>query len=91
MNRSTLGFPVLHHLPSSLKLMSMSSDAIQPAHPLLPLLLPSIFPSIRVFSRLPSMGSWETHTLGLVTPWMRPQVVPSFFNFVLGYSQVTML
>ena len=36
---------------SFLKLMSIVTDAIQPSHPLLPLLLlPSIFLSIRVFS-----------------------------------------
>ena len=49
MDYSTLGFPVHHQL---LKLAQTHvhwvSDAIQPSHPLL--LLPSIFPSIRVFS-----------------------------------------
>ena len=46
------GFPVLHHTWSLLKLMSI--DSVMPSnhlilcHPLL--LLPSIFPSIRVFS-----------------------------------------
>ena len=47
-----LGFPVLHHLPNLLKLMSiesvMPSNYLILYHPLL--LLPSIFPSIRVFS-----------------------------------------
>ena len=33
---STPGFPVLHHLLSLLKLMSIESDAIPPAHPLSP-------------------------------------------------------
>ena len=46
------GFPVLHHLPGLLKFMSiesmMSSNHLIFCHPLL--LLPSIFPSIRVFS-----------------------------------------
>jgi len=52
---STPGFPVHHQLPSLLKLMSITS--VIPAnhlilcHPLL--LLPSIFPSIRVFSNEP--------------------------------------
>ena len=52
MNCSTPGFPVLHHLPEFAKLMS--SESVMPSkhlilcHPLL--LLPSIFPSIRVFS-----------------------------------------
>ena len=49
MNCSTQGFPVLHHL---LKLAQTHVhwviDFIQPSPPLL--LLPSVFPSIRVFS-----------------------------------------
>ena len=52
MDCSTPGFPVLHYLPSSLKLMSiksvMASNHLILCHPLLP--LPSIFPTIRVFS-----------------------------------------
>ena len=52
MNCSTPGFSVLHHLFSLLKLTSMEllmpSNHLILCHPLL--LLPSIFPSIRVFS-----------------------------------------
>ena len=52
MNYSMPGFPVLHYLQSLLKLMSIES--VMPANHLilcLPLLLlPSIFPSIKVFS-----------------------------------------
>ena len=53
MNRSMPRFPVLHHPLSLLKLMSIesvmpSSCLIRLCHPLL--LLPSIFPSITVFS-----------------------------------------
>ena len=46
------GFPVPHHLPEFAQVhVHCISDAIQPSHPLLALLLlPSIFPSIRVFS-----------------------------------------
>ena len=45
------GFPVLHHLLSLLRFMSIVSVMPSPSHPLSPLLLlPSIFPSIRVFS-----------------------------------------
>ena len=37
-------------------------DAIQPSHPLLPLLLPSIFPSIRGFSTESRLGiRWPKH------------------------------
>ena len=52
MDCSTPGFPVLHQLPTLLKLMSiksvMPSNHLILCHPLL--LLPSIFPSITVFS-----------------------------------------
>ena len=45
-------FPVLHHLLEFAQThVHWAGDAIQPSHPLSPLLLlPSIFPSIRVFS-----------------------------------------
>ena len=52
MDCSTPGLPVHHQLPSLLKLMSI--DSMMPSNHLilhhLLLLLPSIFPSIRVFS-----------------------------------------
>ena len=52
MNRSTPGLPVHHQLPSSLRFMSIESVMLSShlilCHPLL--LLPLIFPSIRVFS-----------------------------------------
>ena len=52
MDCSTPGFLVHHQLPELAQThVHWVSDAIQPSHPLLsPLLLPSIFPSIRVFS-----------------------------------------
>ena len=52
MNRSTPGFPVHHQLLESTQThVHWGSDAIQPSHPLRPLLLlPSIFSSVRVFS-----------------------------------------
>ena len=56
MNHSTPGLTVHHQLPESTQThVHQVGDAIQPSHPLLPLLLlPSIFPSIRVFSRVSS-------------------------------------
>ena len=49
MNHSTPGLPVHHQLLESTQTyVHCVGDAIQPSHPLL--LLPSIFPSIRVFS-----------------------------------------
>ena len=57
MDCSTPGFPVLHHLPSLLKLMSIES--VMPSNHLilchLLLLLPSIFPSINLFQWVSSM------------------------------------
>ena len=52
MDCSTPGFPVLHHLPEFAQThVHWVGDAIQLSQPLLPLfLLPSVFPSIRVFS-----------------------------------------
>ena len=52
MNRSTPGFPVHHQHPELAQTHAHQvSDAIQPSHPLLsPPPLPSIIPSIRVFS-----------------------------------------
>ena len=52
MDCSTPGFPVLHHLQKLAQThIHWVGDAIQRSHPLSPLLLlPSIFPSIRVFS-----------------------------------------
>ena len=57
MNGSTPGFPVLHYLLEFHKLLSielmMPSSHLILFHPLL--LLPSIFPSIRVFSNEPAL------------------------------------
>ena len=52
MNCSMPGFPVHHQLTESIQThVHRVDDAIQPSHPLSsPFLLPSIFPSIRVFS-----------------------------------------
>ena len=49
MNCGTPGFPVLHYLPKFAQThVHWVNDAIQPFHPLLPLLLlPSVLPSIR--------------------------------------------
>ena len=51
MDCSTPGFPILHHLPELLKLMSI--ELVMPSNHLILcctlLLLPSIFPSIRIF------------------------------------------
>ena len=58
MDCSMPGFPVLHHLPEFAQThVHCINDAIQTSHPLSPLLLlPSVFPSIRVFS-----NEWALH------------------------------
>ena len=51
MGCSTQGFSVLHHMTEFAQThVHRVGDAIQPSRSLLPLLLSSIFPSIRVFS-----------------------------------------
>ena len=64
MTCSMPGLPVHHHLPSSLRLMSIES--VMPSSHLILccplLLLPSIFPSIRVFSSESVLQSmWPKH------------------------------
>ena len=50
MDCSTPGFPLLHHLQLVQTHVHWVDDAIQPSHPLsFLLLLPSIFPSMRIF------------------------------------------
>ena len=53
MDGSAPGFPVLHYLPEFAPThVHWVNDAIQPSHPLSSaFLLPSVFPSIRVFSK----------------------------------------
>ena len=52
MNCSTPTFPVIHHLPELAQThVHWVGDAIIPSHPLLALILPSIFPRIRVYSK----------------------------------------
>ena len=57
MGCSMPGFPVLHHLLEFPQThVCWVSGAIQPSHTLLPrLLLPSVFPSIRVFSNVSTL------------------------------------
>ena len=51
MDCSMPGFPILHYLPKFAQThVHWVNDAIQLSHPLLPSLLPSVSPSIRVFS-----------------------------------------
>ena len=60
MDCRTSGFPVLHYLQELAQThVHRLGDAIQPSHPLSPLLLlPSVFPSIRVFSNESGLRIW---------------------------------
>ena len=56
---STPSFPVLHHLPELAEPhVHWVSDSIQPSHPQSSPFLPSIFPSIRVFSNESPLRIW---------------------------------
>ena len=63
MDYSLPGFPGLHHPPELAQThVHWVSDAIQPSHPLSsPFLLPSIFPSIRVFSNESVLIMWPKY------------------------------
>ena len=69
---NTPGFPVLHYLSEFAQThVHWVGDAIQPSHPLLPfLLLPSVFPSIKVFttSWLFASGGQSTGASASVLP-----------------------
>ena len=56
MDCSAPGFPVLHQLLEFVQMhVHCVDDAFQPFQPRSPLLLPSVFPSIRVFSNEPAL------------------------------------
>ena len=88
MNRSMPGLIVHHHLPE-FKLTSMES--VMPSshlilsHPLF--LLPSVFPSIRVFSNGPPYNSAH-HTVLLSSPIIAPDKASKFYSSVASSWQV---
>ena len=69
MDCSTSGFPVHHHLLELAQThVHQVGDAIQPSHPLSSL-LPSIFPSIRVFSNESALCSrWPKYWSFNISP-----------------------
>ena len=90
MDCSMLGFPVHHQLPELAQThVYRVCDAIQPSHPLLPLLLlPSIFPSIRVFSSELALHIREAISVGASTSAsVLPVTIQSWFPLRLaGWS-----
>ena len=102
MDCSTPGFPVLHYLPESARLMSVES-VILSNHFILCrhlLLLPSIFPIIRVFSNESALCIRWLQVLELQLQHQSPSevilepkkiksVTVSFFSFCLPWSDGT--
>ena len=102
MDCSTPGFPVLHYLPESARLMSVES-VILSNHLILCrhlLLLPSIFPIIRVFSNESALCIRWLQVLELQLQHQSPSevilepkkiksVTVSFFSFYLPWSYGT--
>ena len=93
MDCSPPGFPVLHHLQSLLRLMSiqsmMPSNHLILCHPLL--ILPLIFPRIRVFSNESALGNRFAKVLEL-----QPEISPSneysgLISFRIGWYQTLLL
>ena len=73
------GFPVLHYLPKSAHIHWVNDD-IQPSHPLSPLLLmPSVFPSIRVFSCELALSSGGQNIRASASASMLPMNIQSWF------------
>ena len=87
MDCSTLGFPVLHCLPEFAQThVHWAGDAIQPSHSLSPLLLlPSIFPSITVFS-MSGLFSSSSQSIG-TSAWalVLPVNIQGWFPLGLFY------
>ena len=97
MDCSTPSFPVFQYLPSLLKLTSielvMTSNHLILCHPLI--LLPSIFPSIRVFSmsQLFTSGSHSIRASASVLPmniqsWLPLGLIDLIFFMTNGLSRV---
>ena len=84
MNRSTPGFPVLHYLLESAQTHVHSvSDAIQPCHPLHPLLpSPSIFPRLYIYMRESLGCTFESNTALQITIQLKKKVKVKSFSRV---------
>ena len=90
MECSTPGFPVQYQLLELAQThVHEVCDAIQPSHPLLsPLLLPSIFPSIRAFSNeAKSVKVVKRYKLSVIT-WISPRGV--IYNTVIVANYIVL-
>ena len=91
MNRSTPGLPVHHQLPESTQIhVHCVGDANQPSHPLSHLLLlPSFFPSIRVFSNESALHiRWPKYWSFSISPSNEYSVLTSFRMYWLDLLAV---
>ena len=80
MDCSTPGLPVLHQLPELTQThVHWVGDATQPSHLLSSLLLPSVFPSIRVFSNESTLRISRVQLLA--TPWTAAYQAPASMGF----------
>ena len=86
MNCSTPGLPVHHQLPEFTQThVYWVGDTIQPSHPLSPLLLlPSIFPGIRIFSTVTSSHQ-VAKVLGLQLQHQSYQWTPRILSFRMDW------
>ena len=85
MSCSTPGFPVFHYLPCLLRLTS--TESVMPSDHLILccslLLLPSIFPSIRVFSNKLSLHiRWQSIGAS-ASAWVLPKKIQGWFRLGL--------
>ena len=91
MDYSTPGFPVHHQLPELAQThVHRARDAIQPCHsPSFILLLPSIFPSIRVFSNESIIIRWPnyvcTNLITLASSSVKASTVASWYEIILEH------
>ena len=85
MYYSTPGFPVLHHILELAQThVHQVSDAIQQSHPLLSLLLlPSIFPSNRVFSNESALSSGGQYIGASASAAVLPMNIQGWFSLGL--------
>ena len=89
MDWSTPGFSVLHYLLEfAQNHVRWVDDAIQPSHPLSLLLLPSIFPSIRVFSMSQFFSSGDQSIGVSASSSVLPKNIQDWFPLGLTESPI---
>ena len=91
MNHSTPGLPVHHHLPEFTQThVHRVRDAIQPSHPLLsPFILPSIPPSIRVYTSESTLcmrwPKYWSFSFSIILSKEHPGLISFIYLFILFF------